>query len=410
MNIVSAASADAVTFQDGGCSYNSKSYFCQPEYFPTTPKEGSPPACQCTKVELDGTYSAGMLIKCERCMDVSKTGDTNSCPHGTKIFSPRSREDWKTFIASAQPLRAPNWIIDITRKNHGCGGCTGEPEEGEEYDHQYDMNSDAANQATWETSDGSAWWLRSSQYTQPNGDGTGEGLALREEYVANCYMDLWQNPSSEDAIAFDDSACHAHSRSYYCQTASTTTTTTDAEVVQAVSQSSSSSGSGAESGYSLFTTDGRCDGWYSPPRGNAGYLGPSNYDECFQHCNEDVECIYVSTYDGNNICVLARAGGCDKIFSGCSGGCRAYQKGEAVQGYAYQPAQTVCASGKLIESRSECLQAHATLSSDALIYKEEVDVPSNPQGCFINQHSNTLYFNTASDGAAVSFIRPLCKS
>jgi hypothetical protein len=112
-----------------------------------------------------------------------------------KIFSPRSRNDWKTFLISAQPLRAPNWIIDITRPQNGCGGCK-----------KYPMNSKQPNQATWRTSDGSSWWLRSTRYSEPNGD-----------YHANCFMALRSNPSSEDTIGFNDLKCNVRSRSYYCQ-------------------------------------------------------------------------------------------------------------------------------------------------------------------------------------------------
>jgi hypothetical protein len=151
-----------------------------------------------------GTYSAGVVVKCEKCLDVYRSKDKNSCPSGTKIFSPRTRADWKTFLASAVPLRSPHWIIDVTRPQNGCGGCT-----------KHAMNSGVAAQATWVTSDGSPWWLRSTTYSQPNGD-----------YIANCYMDLWSKPSNENSITIDDGNCNFHARSYYCQSFKTTTTTT----------------------------------------------------------------------------------------------------------------------------------------------------------------------------------------
>ena len=52
-----------------------------------------------------------------------RSSQKNSCPNGMKIFSPASRGDWKTFLTSAGPLRAPHWIIDVTRPQNGCGGC-----------------------------------------------------------------------------------------------------------------------------------------------------------------------------------------------------------------------------------------------------------------------------------------------
>jgi len=205
MDVLGApTNADGLTFNDQKCDYHSKSYYCQPVKLSLTPNTGSPTSCVCKKVELMGTYSAGVVVKCEKCLDVYRSKDKNSCPSGTKIFSPRTRADWKTFLASAVPLRSPHWIIDVTRPQNGCGGCT-----------KHAMNSGVAAQATWVTSDGSPWWLRSTTYSQPNGD-----------YIANCYMDLWSKPSNENSITIDDGNCNFHARSYYCQSFKTTTTTT----------------------------------------------------------------------------------------------------------------------------------------------------------------------------------------
>merc|ERR1719329_209855 len=136
------------------------------------------------------------MVKCTGCRDVRRSRDLSSCPSGTKIWSPASRSDWKTFLASAGPLRAPHWIIDVTRPARGCGGCRGNP-----------MNSQNKNQKTWQTSDGSPWWLRSSRYNEPNGD-----------YSANCFLDLWHGkPRNENVVSFNDGNCNYHSKSYYCQ-------------------------------------------------------------------------------------------------------------------------------------------------------------------------------------------------
>merc|ERR1719253_1472338 len=187
--------ANSVTFNDKGCDYHSKSYYCQKITLYLKPKNGSPKSCKCKQITLASRYSAGILVKCEQCLTVYRSSQKNSCPKGMKIFSPRTRADWKTFIVSAQPLRAPNWIIDVTRPQNGCGGCK-----------KYPMKSSTPNQATWRTSDGSAWWLRSTRYTEPNGD-----------YKANCFMDLWKTPTSENTVQFNDGGCKYRSRSYYCQ-------------------------------------------------------------------------------------------------------------------------------------------------------------------------------------------------
>lgn len=184
-----------ITFNDGSCGYHSKSYYCQPVILSTKPSNDSPASCKCEKVGITGSYSAGALLRCSQCLDVSKSKDKNSCPRGTKIFSPRTREDWQIFLESAKPLRNPHWIIDITRPTNGCGGCT-----------RHSMNSKVASQATWRTSDGSAWWLRSTKYAEPNGD-----------YQANCYMDLFLTPPNPDSVEFKDGECSYHSNSYYCQ-------------------------------------------------------------------------------------------------------------------------------------------------------------------------------------------------
>jgi len=70
------------------------------------------------------------------------------------------------------------------------------------------MNSVNAAQKTWRTADGSAWWLRSTTYSEPNGD-----------YKANCYLDLWHTPPNENSVTWNDGNCNYHSNSYYCQTA-----------------------------------------------------------------------------------------------------------------------------------------------------------------------------------------------
>jgi len=187
--------ANHITFNDKGCSYHSKSYYCQAKHVSLVPTKGSPASCKCSKVQLSGKYSGGMLVKCEQCISVSKSTQKNSCPGGFKIFSPQSRRDWRTFLDSAKPLRAPNFIIDVTRPQNGCGGCN-----------KYPLKSSQPQQATWRTSDGSSWWLRSSVYNEPNGD-----------YTANCYLDLSPQPSNENTIRFNDNKCSYRSRSYYCQ-------------------------------------------------------------------------------------------------------------------------------------------------------------------------------------------------
>ena len=60
------------------------------------------------------------------------------------------------------------------------GGCTGNA-----------MNSGNANQKSWVTQDEALWWLRSTTYSEPNGD-----------YHANCYLDLWHTPKNENSVTW----------------------------------------------------------------------------------------------------------------------------------------------------------------------------------------------------------------
>jgi len=187
--------ADNMHFKYDECKFHASSYYCQLIQHDHKPKKGSPAACKCENVVLTGPYSAGALLKCTGCLPVARSTQKNSCPLGTKIFSPAGSQDWKTFLASAQPLRSPHWIIDVTRPQNGCGGCA-----------NHAMNSKSPAQMTWRTSDGSPWWLRSSKYHEP-----------APNYMANCYMDLFQPPPNENAILFRTKKCKYFSNAYYCQ-------------------------------------------------------------------------------------------------------------------------------------------------------------------------------------------------
>jgi len=196
LNIKKGSTDNNVKFNDNACNNHAKSYYCQAKELSLQPKPGSPKECICKQIALTGKYSAGSLIKCTGCLRVSKSTQKNSCPIGTKIFSPRSRADWSTFIASATPLRSPNWIVDITQPQNGCGGCS-----------RNAMNSHNPAQATWRTTDSTPWFLRSTKYAEPTGD-----------YQANCYMDIG-TIANENSVTFSAKKCSYNSNSYYCQPA-----------------------------------------------------------------------------------------------------------------------------------------------------------------------------------------------
>merc|ERR1712100_313482 len=86
-------------------------------------------------------------------------------------------------------------IIDVTRAANKCGGCT-----------KYAMKSTTAQQGSWKTTDGSAWWLRDAKYNEPNGD-----------YHANCYLHVYQVTPND--VRFNDGNCNYKSSAYSCQPA-----------------------------------------------------------------------------------------------------------------------------------------------------------------------------------------------
>merc|ERR1719183_1081944 len=89
------------------------------EEIKTDPSNDSPTTCKCARIALNGPYSAGPIVKCTNCIDARRSADKNSCPEGTKLFSPRSKSDWRTILSSVDPLRDPNFIVDITQPRNG---------------------------------------------------------------------------------------------------------------------------------------------------------------------------------------------------------------------------------------------------------------------------------------------------
>ena len=154
---------------------------------------GSPDGCSVWDVQLSKKYSAGRLVKVDGGNDVYKATDVNSCPLGWRIWAPQSQADWETVVNSIDIPKKPNLLVDVTRKEDGCGGCR-----------EYAMNSGVPEQSSWVTSDGQPWWLRATPYKEPSGD-----------YKANCYMAI-RNTSPDD-VQMNDGYCLYHSTSYLCQ-------------------------------------------------------------------------------------------------------------------------------------------------------------------------------------------------
>jgi len=166
----------------------------------TVPNDGSPDSCDCTAVVLSGTYTKGALVKCTGCIDVYKSIETNSCPVGTKIFSPQSRTDWETVVDSTEldALKQPHFIFDVTCPEDICTQNIMDSVTGAE----------ESLRMRWSTADGSPWWLKSTAYERN----------AESHYMANCFMRMTEYPD-EDHLTFEEDGCSYHSTSYLCQPA-----------------------------------------------------------------------------------------------------------------------------------------------------------------------------------------------
>merc|ERR1712048_803337 len=160
-------------------------------------RAGSPSNCKTSTINVPG-YSAGNIVRIHNGRRVRKSTETDSCPTGYKIWSPRNKADWtRVYNALGKNIKnypqKPHFIVDVTRPANGCGGCT-----------KYAMKSSTAQQGSWRTKDGSAWWLRDAKYNEPNGD-----------YHANCYLHIYDvNPNN---VRFNDGNCNYYSTEYMCQ-------------------------------------------------------------------------------------------------------------------------------------------------------------------------------------------------
>merc|ERR1711959_529242 len=160
-------------------------------------RSGSASNCKTSTIKTP-KYSAGNLVRIHNGRRVRKSTEAHSCPNGWKIWSPRNKNDW-TIVHGAMKKninnypKKPHFIVDVTRPANGCGGCT-----------KYAMKSTTAQQGSWRTKDGSAWWLRDARYNEPNGD-----------YHANCYLHIYDvNPNN---VRFNDGNCNYYSTEYLCQ-------------------------------------------------------------------------------------------------------------------------------------------------------------------------------------------------
>ena len=118
--------------------------------------------------------------------------DNNSCKNlGMDIVYPRTQAHWESMIARFATSYFP--FIPGVYKTGGGGNYTG-----------CSMNSNGCND--WRVGDGGQWWLRSSTYSEPNGD-----------YTANCWLGT-RSVSDPSNITYNDGNCNYGGSSYICST------------------------------------------------------------------------------------------------------------------------------------------------------------------------------------------------
>lgn len=131
----------------------------------------------------------------------------NSCgDYGMMLWIPRSQQHWQRAFQYGVIMGGDNrdnlHPFAIVRAANGCGTCTGTP-----------MNYDAIRAVSnavdpWHAWDGGRWWIRSTTYSEPNGD-----------YTANCWLGLLSVESSMASIQFNDLSCNYNTGTrYLCST------------------------------------------------------------------------------------------------------------------------------------------------------------------------------------------------
>ena len=127
-------------------------------------------------------------------LSTSRFTDTNSCHAlGMDIVYPRSQQHWNSMLSRYSSTYFGT--IPGVYKTANGGNYT-----------YCSMNSNASHCNAWTVGDGGRWWLRSTTYTEPNGD-----------YTAYCWLGT-RSVASSSNITFNDANCNYSTSSYICST------------------------------------------------------------------------------------------------------------------------------------------------------------------------------------------------
>ena len=165
---------------DAGDSVGDGTYWIDP-----SGTETFPAICDMTTEGGGYTYFA-----VDSGQSTSTVNDANSCPAGTNIVFPRSRDHWVSMLArfdSSYFATTPG--VYKTGGGGNYSGCA--------------MNSNGCSD--WRVLDGGRWWLRATPYGEPSGD-----------YTGNCWLSMshWD----VDNLHFNDNGCAYATSRYVCST------------------------------------------------------------------------------------------------------------------------------------------------------------------------------------------------
>ena len=171
--------------------------------------ECSPVDCTASIVPSTAGYSAGPLVLIENGRDVHKSSEMNSCPNGYKIWSPRNKNDWTVVWRAMKASfdnypRNPSLIIDVTNPVNSAA--------------PYGVMKSGQGMQTWQTTDGSDWWLRDERHISHSHNYLGYFLGRwSSSYTPNCYMNITQVNPSNVSFEHEHGRCAFHSKDYFCQ-------------------------------------------------------------------------------------------------------------------------------------------------------------------------------------------------
>lgn len=198
-NTVDCDSNDSNAYDDNGQSSSCAAYSCfdilnsgynlgDGTYW-VDPANGTPVQALCDMTSEGGGYT---YYGVSNGVTTSRFTDNNTCKGlGMDIVFPRSQLHWDSMLArfdNSYFLAIPG--VYKTSNGGNYTNCT--------------MNSNGCSD--WRVGDGGRWWLRSSNYSEPNGD-----------YTANCWLET-RSVSPSSSIEFNDGFCSYSTSKYVCST------------------------------------------------------------------------------------------------------------------------------------------------------------------------------------------------